>query len=712
MPVPNTISVDKLARLISTPSCPAVIDVRSYKEFLGDRRHVPGSLFRSSAKIAEWAPSLRGKSVVVVCEDGRRSSHGVAAWLRGAGVVAEALQGGLADWAAAELPMVPADKVRNRDERGRSVWVTRARPKVDRIAFPWLIRRFVDPEAVFLFVPPGEGAGVAEKFEAASFDIDDPGTLWSHRGELCTFDVMIDEFGLATPPLLHLATLVRGADTGRPDLAPAQACSRPRLASRASTRTTWSSSIPGCSSTTPSTAGAGTQRRRRTTGPRTSPNHGRDRTYPDRFRAVRGRPRSAAACDPSRGGAGLGPHRRTLLRRTHRADRDHASGPRRGEALDLRDRFLHALNFCTLLPGPEAQQLASYVGWLMHGPRGGLVAGGLFVLPGVVAIMALSWVYALYGNVGLVAGLFFGLKAAVLAIVLQALIRVGKRALKGPVMIGLAAAFVGIFFLDVPFPLIVLTAGVIGYLGGRAGLPQFKAGGHAAGGKAVAGPYLLDDHELPRERAAAGHTLRMLLVWGRSGLCRSLPSCSPSGRTTSSATARRDARRPRHGRDDAGAAHHGHPVRGVPRRLPGAGFATAAVDRDVGRAPHYLGDSRAVLPLDLRRRPLRRAPTRQSGARRRALGDYRGGGRRDPEPCGLVRAAHRLRRDPAVRGRTDPVRRAGADEPEPVGARPGGRGGAGGVPVQGRHGPDARGLRRGRRRPPLGGSGMTGALPR
>ncbi|BAU91364.1 chromate ion transporter family chromate transporter [Methylorubrum populi] len=179
------------------------------------------------------------------------------------------------------------------------------------------------------------------------------------------------------------------------------------------------------------------------------------------------------------------------------------------------NRFLHALNFCTLLPGPEAQQLATYVGWLMHGTRGGLVAGGLFVLPGVAAIMGLSWVYALYGNVGLVAGLFFGLKAAVLAIVLQAVIRIGKRALKGPVMVGLAAvAFVGIFFLDVPFPVIVLTAGVIGYLGGRAGLPQFKAGGHGGAGKVVDGPFLLDDHELPRERAAAGHTLRMLLVWG------------------------------------------------------------------------------------------------------------------------------------------------------------------------------------------------------
>lgn len=179
------------------------------------------------------------------------------------------------------------------------------------------------------------------------------------------------------------------------------------------------------------------------------------------------------------------------------------------------NRFLHALNFCTLLPGPEAQQLATYVGWLMHGTRGGLVAGGLFVVPGIVAIMAMSWVYALYGNVGFVAGLFFGLKAAVLAIVLQAVIRIGKRALKGPVMIGLAAAaFVAIFFIGVPFPLIVLTAGVIGYFGGRAGLPQFKAGGHGGGAKAVEGPFLLDDHELPQERAGTGHTLRVLLTWG------------------------------------------------------------------------------------------------------------------------------------------------------------------------------------------------------
>jgi hypothetical protein len=105
-----------------------------------------------------------------------------------------------------------------RDREGRTVWVTRARPKVDRIACPWLIRRFVDPDAVFLFVASAEVAGVAERFGAAPFDVE--GAFWSHRGELCTFDVMVDEFGLATDPLLRLATIVRGADTARPDLAP------------------------------------------------------------------------------------------------------------------------------------------------------------------------------------------------------------------------------------------------------------------------------------------------------------------------------------------------------------------------------------------------------------------------------------------------------------------------------------------------------------
>src|SRR3954462_10341656 len=125
------------------------------------------------------------------------------------------------------------------------------------------------------------------------------------------------------------------------------------------------------------------------------------------------------------------------------------------------NRFLNALNYCMLLPGPEAQQLATYIGWLMHRTRGGILAGGLFVLPGIVAIMALSWIYALYGKVGIVSALFFGLKAAVLAVVLDAVVRIGRRALKNGAMIALAAAaFVAIFFMGIPFPIIILGAGL------------------------------------------------------------------------------------------------------------------------------------------------------------------------------------------------------------------------------------------------------------
>jgi chromate transporter len=145
------------------------------------------------------------------------------------------------------------------------------------------------------------------------------------------------------------------------------------------------------------------------------------------------------------------------------------------------ERFLHALNYCMLLPGPEAQQLATYIGWLMHRTKGGLIAGALFVLPGFVAIMALSWLYALFGNVGPVAALFFGLKAAVLAIVLDAVRRIGSRTLKNASLRALAAtAFVAIFFFGAPFPIIVIAAGLIGYVAGRAGSTSFMAGGHGA----------------------------------------------------------------------------------------------------------------------------------------------------------------------------------------------------------------------------------------
>lgn len=138
------------------------------------------------------------------------------------------------------------------------------------------------------------------------------------------------------------------------------------------------------------------------------------------------------------------------------------------------NRFLHALNYTMLLPGPEAQQLATYLGWLLHGTRGGLIAGSLFVLPGFVSILALSILYAGYQDVSLVQALFYGIKPAVLAIVVEAVVRIGRRALKNEVMIAISAlAFIGIFFFNLPFPLIVLCAGIIGYLGGKVWLDKF-----------------------------------------------------------------------------------------------------------------------------------------------------------------------------------------------------------------------------------------------
>jgi hypothetical protein len=168
--------------------------------------------------VSTWAHAYAGKSVVVYCHKGLKLSQGVAAWLRHEGVDTQSLEGGVVAWRDAKLPMTRADKLPPLDDHGRTVWVTRARPKIDRIACPWLIKRFIDPGAVFLFVAPAEVLAVAERFNAVPFDIDS--VHWSHRGDLCTFDVLIEEFGLSSPALLHLAKIVRGADTAHLDLAP------------------------------------------------------------------------------------------------------------------------------------------------------------------------------------------------------------------------------------------------------------------------------------------------------------------------------------------------------------------------------------------------------------------------------------------------------------------------------------------------------------
>ena len=165
-------------------------------------------------------------------------------------------------------------------------------------------------------------------------------------------------------------------------------------------------------------------------------------------------------------------------------------------------RFLHALNYCMMLPGPEAQQLATYIGWLMHRTWGGIVAGVLFVLPSLFILIALSWVYIAFGDMPLVAGLFYGIKPAVTAIVVQAAHRIGSRALKNNWLWAIAAAsFIAIFAANIPFPVIVLAAALIGYVGGRVSPDKFKVGGgHGAADKSF-GPALIDDHTPTPEHA-------------------------------------------------------------------------------------------------------------------------------------------------------------------------------------------------------------------
>ena len=214
MSAPNSISPDKLLRLIGTAAAPRILDVR------GDpSRLIPSARPHSPDSIRADPGGFAGSSVVVACNHGRETSQGIAALLRHHGARAEILDGGFSAWQSAGYPLVDAAHLPQRNSQGHTVWVTRARPKVDRIACPWLIRRFVDPDALFLFVAPADVIKVAEQFDAAPFDVE--GVFWSHRGDSCTFDTMVEELGLGGfGALERLAVIVRGADTARPELAP------------------------------------------------------------------------------------------------------------------------------------------------------------------------------------------------------------------------------------------------------------------------------------------------------------------------------------------------------------------------------------------------------------------------------------------------------------------------------------------------------------
>ncbi|WP_342075990.1 sulfurtransferase/chromate resistance protein [Yoonia sp. SS1-5] len=206
------ISPSNLMRLIGTPQCPILVDVCIDDDHDDDPYLIPTAFRHAHHDPAGLTARVAGREVVVICQKGAKLSHGVAASLRANGVNAQVLSGGNHGWRDAKLPRVPAAAIPGNQ------WVTRHRPKIDRIACPWLIRRFVDPGATFLFVPPAEVTAVAERFNATPFDIED--TFWSHRGDACTFDTMIAEFGLSHPALDALATVVRAADTNRHDQSP------------------------------------------------------------------------------------------------------------------------------------------------------------------------------------------------------------------------------------------------------------------------------------------------------------------------------------------------------------------------------------------------------------------------------------------------------------------------------------------------------------
>ncbi len=218
MAAPNEITPDQLLRLIGTPGCPQIIDISIDPDFDDDPHLIPGAVRHPHTDRPGLAERLAGRRAVVVCQKGIKLSQGVAAWLRSEGIAAEYLAGGNYGWRDTKgAPRLPAAALPARVD-GATLWVTRHRPKIDRIACPWLIRRFVDREARVLFVSPAEVAGVADRFGATPFDVED--VFWSHRDDRCTFDTMLDEFGLRTDALDRLSTVVRAADTNRHDLSP------------------------------------------------------------------------------------------------------------------------------------------------------------------------------------------------------------------------------------------------------------------------------------------------------------------------------------------------------------------------------------------------------------------------------------------------------------------------------------------------------------
>ena len=218
MPSPDKITPSQLLRLIGTPDCPEIVDISIDPDFADNPNLIPGAYRYAHTYIIGLITRLNGKRAVIICQKGIKLSQGLTAHLRCEGIEAEYLQGGNYGWRdMADAPRIPASAMPAKTD-SRTLWVTRHRPKIDRIACTWFIRRFVDKDARFLFVSPAEVVGVTERYNAIPFDIED--TFWSHRGSKCTFDTMLDEFNMRTPALDRLSTVVRAADTDTHNLAP------------------------------------------------------------------------------------------------------------------------------------------------------------------------------------------------------------------------------------------------------------------------------------------------------------------------------------------------------------------------------------------------------------------------------------------------------------------------------------------------------------
>jgi rhodanese-related sulfurtransferase len=211
----SAISVSELAKVLGTARTPLLLDVRREPAFKTAEQVVAGAIWRSPERVEQWRERLpRDRAVVAYCVHGQEVSQGVAASLEANGIKASYLSGGFAAWSAQDLPL----RRKHGEEEGPSTWVTRERPKIDRIACPWLIRRFIDPEATFVYVPADRVLAVAKETGATPYDV--AGVEFTHEGERCSFDTLLRIYEIADPALDHLATIVRGADTSRHDLSP------------------------------------------------------------------------------------------------------------------------------------------------------------------------------------------------------------------------------------------------------------------------------------------------------------------------------------------------------------------------------------------------------------------------------------------------------------------------------------------------------------